>query len=309
MQPILIVLVLLLLLLVVSALKAIHVIPQASVAVVERFGRYTRTLRAGLNIVVPFIAARSHSSGSRATAPGGAFVRPVKHDPLLSDDPREVGRHLLTARLGEGGMGTVYLGLSPGRRRVAVKVVRADLAADPGFRKRFAREIDSMRRVGGFHTAQVVDASPEEERPWLVTEYIPGPSPAHRPAEARTTARPDAAYPGAEGGRGAGGDPRLRDRPPRLKPGNIIIAESGARVIDFGIARAVDATALTRADLLVGTRGFLAPEQLTGAPLTPAVDAYAFGWCWPMRAGPRPSRPECGWSRPCGCCPRTCRRS
>ncbi|MEU9177307.1 protein kinase [Streptomyces sp. NPDC048550] len=107
MQPILIVLVLLLLLLVVSALKAIHVIPQASVAVVERFGP---------------------------------------------------------------------LGLSPGRRRVAVKVVRADLAADPGFRKRFAREIDSMRRVGGFHTAQVVDASPEEERPWLVTEYIPGPS-------------------------------------------------------------------------------------------------------------------------------------
>ncbi|WTU36350.1 protein kinase [Streptomyces sp. NBC_00069] len=100
----------------------------------------------------------------------------MKHDPLLSDDPREVGRHLLTARLGEGGMGTVYLGLSPGRRRVAVKVVRADLAADPGFRKRFAREIDSMRRVGGFHTAQVVDASPEEERPWLVTEYIPGPS-------------------------------------------------------------------------------------------------------------------------------------
>ncbi|WTU36349.1 protein kinase [Streptomyces sp. NBC_00069] len=94
-----------------------------------------------------------------------------------------------------------------------------------------------------------------------------------------------------------------------LKPGNIIIAESGARVIDFGIARAVDATALTRADLLVGTRGFLAPEQLTGAPLTPAVDAYAFGWCRPMRAGPRPSLRECGWSRPCGCCPRTCRRS
>lgn len=115
----------------------------------------------------------------------------MKHDPPLSDDPREVGRHLLTARLGEGGMGTVCLGLSPGRRRVAVKVVRADLAADPGFRKRFAREIDSMRRVGGFHTAQVVDASPEEERPWLVTEYIPGPSlhtvlQKHGPLPART---------------------------------------------------------------------------------------------------------------------------
>ncbi|WP_406187472.1 hypothetical protein [Streptomyces sp. NBC_01006] len=87
------------------------------------------------------------------------------------------------------------------------------------------------------------------------------------------------------------------------------MAETGARDIDFGIARALDATALTRTDHLIGTLGFLAPEQLTGAPLTPAVDAYAFGMCWPTRAGPRRSRRERKWSRPCGCCPPACRRS
>ncbi|WTO58498.1 serine/threonine protein kinase [Streptomyces sp. NBC_00073] len=214
--------------------------------------------------------------------------RPVKHDPLLPDDPRQVGRYRLTARLGEGGMGTVYLGLSPGERRVAVKVVRAELVADPGFRKRFAREIDSMRRVGGFHTAQVVDASPEGERPWLVTEYIPGPS-LHTvlqelgPLPARTLRALALGVAEALEGIHACGIIH-RD----LKPGNVIIAEAGARVIDFGIARAVDATALTRTDFLIGTRGFLAPEQLTGAPLTPAVDAYAFGMVLAHACGAAP---------------------
>ncbi|MFE6843934.1 serine/threonine-protein kinase [Streptomyces sp. NPDC057686] len=174
-------------------------------------------------------------------------------------------------------MGTVYLGLSPGERRVAVKVVRAELAADPGFRRRFAREIDSVRRVGGFHTAQVVDASAEGEQPWLVTEYIPGPSLAavlreHGALPARTLRTLALGVAEALEGIHACGIVH-RD----LKPGNIIISETGPRVIDFGIARAVDATALTRTDHLIGTRGFLAPEQLTGAPLTPAVDAYAFG--------------------------------
>ncbi|MFE2142403.1 serine/threonine-protein kinase [Streptomyces sp. NPDC059456] len=231
-----------------------------------------------------------HRRTARA-APDGLRLRPVRHDPLLPDDPREVGRYRLTARLGEGGMGTVYLGLSPGERRVAVKVVRADLAADPGFRQRFAREIDSVRRVGGFHTAQVVDASSEGERPWLVTEYIPGPSlqrvlDEHGALPTRTLRALALGVAEALEGIHACGIVH-RD----LKPGNVIIAESGARVIDFGIARAVGATALTRTDFLVGTRGFLAPEQLTGAPLTPAVDAYAFGMVLAHACGAAPFPP------------------
>ncbi|MFE2549468.1 serine/threonine-protein kinase [Streptomyces sp. NPDC059355] len=240
--------------------------------------------------------AEIHRRTARPAAPAKAPVRPVQHDPLLPGDPRRIGRYRLTARLGEGGMGTAYLGLSPGERRVAVKVVRADLAADPGFRKRFAREIDSVRRVGGFHTAQVVDASSEGEQPWLVTEYIPGPSLAavlreYGALPARTVRTLALGVAEALEGIHARGIVH-RD----LKPGNIIIAETGARVIDFGIARAVDATALTRTDYFVGTQGFLAPEQLTGAPLTPAVDAYAFGMVLGHACGaaPIPARNRAG---------------
>ncbi|MEU7031086.1 serine/threonine-protein kinase [Streptomyces sp. NPDC046275] len=186
-------------------------------------------------------------------------------------------------------MGTVYLGVSPGDRRVAVKVVRGEIAADPSFRRRFAREIDAVRRVGGFHTAPVVDADAGAERPWLVTEYIPGPSlhealRTHGALPARTVRT--LALGVAEALEGIHGHGIVhRD----LKPSNIVLAESGPRVIDFGIARAADGTALTRTDLVVGTRGFLAPEQLTGGPLTPAVDAYAFGMVLCHACGAAPS--------------------
>ncbi|MFI6421223.1 serine/threonine-protein kinase [Streptomyces sp. NPDC050842] len=188
-----------------------------------------------------------------------------------------MGRYRLTARLGEGGMGTVYLGLSPGARQVAVKVVREELVSDPSFRRRFAREVDAARRVSGFHTAPVVDAGPEDTRPWLVTEYIPGPSlqqvlELHGPLPALTLRALALGVAEALEAIHACGIVH-RD----LKPGNILISSAGPRVIDFGIARGAEATALTRTDLVVGTRGFLAPEQLTGAPLTAAVDMYAFG--------------------------------
>ncbi|MFJ3201250.1 hypothetical protein [Streptomyces sp. NPDC086989] len=131
-------------------------------------------------------AAEVHRRAAGAAGPAAMPSRPVRHDPLLPDDPRGVGRYRLTARLGEGGMGTVYLGLSPGERRVAVKVVRADLAADPGFRQRFARETDSVRRVGGFHTAQVVDASSDAapDLSAVVTACLSA-DPAARPAPAQ----------------------------------------------------------------------------------------------------------------------------
>ncbi|MFD2010294.1 protein kinase domain-containing protein [Streptomyces narbonensis] len=212
-----------------------------------------------------------------APRPHAPPALPFAHEPLRGDDPRHVGRYRLTARLGEGGMGTVYLGLSPGARQVAVKVVREELVSDPSFRRRFAREVDAARRVSGFHTAPVVDAGPEDTRPWLVTEYIPGPSldevlGIHGPLPALTLRALALGVAEALEAIHACGIVH-RD----LKPGNILVSAAGPRVIDFGIARGAEATALTDADVVVGTRGFLAPEQLTGAPLSAAVDMYAFG--------------------------------
>src|SRR5262245_48036539 len=95
-------------------------------------------------------------------------------DPLQPGDPVKVGSYRLLGKLGEGGMGRVYLGLSPGRRQVAVKLIRAEHVTDPHFRERFAREINAARQVGGFHTASVVDADPNANPPWMVTAYVHG---------------------------------------------------------------------------------------------------------------------------------------
>ncbi|WP_373299933.1 serine/threonine-protein kinase [Streptomyces albospinus] len=196
---------------------------------------------------------------------------------MRQDDPRRVGRYHLTARLGQGGMGTVYLGRSPGQRLVAVKVIRSEFATDPTFRERFTREIEAARLVGGFHTAPVVDADSDGEPPWLATEYIPGPS-------LHDVLRQQGALPTRTLHTLAVGVAEALERIHAcgiihrdLKPSNIIISGTGPRVIDFGIARALDSTALTRTNHVVGTQGFLAPEQLTGASITHATDLYAFG--------------------------------
>nr|WP_324607616.1 serine/threonine-protein kinase [Streptomyces sp. NRRL WC-3742] len=199
-----------------------------------------------------------------------------------------MGRYQLTARLGEGGMGTVYLGRSPGQRLVAVKVVRPEFATDPAFRHRFAREIDAARRVGGFHTAPVVDADSQDTPPWLATEYIPGPS-------LHDVLRRQGALPVRTVHVLALGVAEALERIHAcgiihrdLKPSNIIISAAGPRVIDFGIARSLDGTVLTGTNLVVGTQGFLAPEQLTGGPITHASDLYAFGLVLCHAAGALP---------------------
>ncbi|WP_340561945.1 outer membrane protein assembly factor BamB family protein [Streptomyces sp. GSL17-111] len=193
------------------------------------------------------------------------------------DDPERVGRYRVVRRIGAGGMGRVYLARSPSGRSVAVKVVRPELAEDPDFRRRFAREVAAARRVNGFFTAAVVDADPDGEPPWLATAYVPGPSldTAVRrdgPLDAASVAALGAGLAEALHAVHAAGVVH-RD----LKPSNVLVTDDGPRVIDFGISVAADDTVLTRTGVLVGTPGFMAPEQLTGAPVGPACDVFALG--------------------------------
>ncbi|GAA4137177.1 serine/threonine-protein kinase [Actinomadura keratinilytica] len=208
--------------------------------------------------------------------------------PLAAHDPRSIGRYRLRARLGAGGMGRVYLGVSPGGRAVAVKVVHPELAADPQFRRRFAAEVQAARTVGGFHTTPVVDADPDADPPWLVTAYIAGPSLAevlaeHGPLPEATVRRLGAGLAEALEAVHAAG---LVHRD--LKPSNILLADDGPRVIDFGIARALDATALTRPGAVSGTPGYLAPERLNDEPAGPPADVFALGVVLCHAAGVRP---------------------
>jgi hypothetical protein len=208
--------------------------------------------------------------------------------PLEPTDPRVVGRYRLEARLGSGGFGDVYLGRSPGGRLVAVKCVRERGAADPQLRRRFAVELEAARRVGGFHTAQVVDADAEATPPYLVTAYIPGPTLAQVVAEHGPLPEPSLRVLGAglaealEAIHAAG----LIHRD--LKPSNVLIAHDGPRVIDFGIARATDGTVLTASGSVPGTPTFMAPEQARGLALTPACDVFNLGLVLCHAAASRP---------------------
>uniref|UniRef100_UPI0003666D12 serine/threonine-protein kinase n=1 Tax=Nocardiopsis halophila TaxID=141692 RepID=UPI0003666D12 len=192
---------------------------------------------------------------------------------LNEADPRSIGPYRLLRRLGSGGMGQVFLGLSPGGRLVAVKVVAPGLAEDEDFRRRFALEAAAAREVGGFYTAQVVDADPDADRPWLVTAYIPGPSlsqavRAHGPLPHRALRVLGSGL--AEGLAAIHGCGLVhRD----LKPGNVILADDGPRIIDFGIVRSLDAHQATTA--VIGTPGYMSPEQARGRPTGPESDIFA----------------------------------
>jgi serine/threonine protein kinase len=197
--------------------------------------------------------------------------------PLRLDDPRQVGRYQVLGRLGAGGMGEVFLGQSPGGRLVAVKLIRGELAADREFRVRFAREVAAARHVSGMFTAPVVDADLDAPRPWLVTAYVPGPS----LAEAVDTQGPlplssvlTLAAGLAEGLEAIHAEGVVhRD----LKPSNVLLASDGPRIIDFGISRAADATVLTRANIFIGSPGYMSPEQALGEEIGPASDIFSLG--------------------------------
>ena len=174
-------------------------------------------------------------------------------------------------------MGQVFLGESPGGRMVAVKVIHPALAADGQFRARFAREVDAARRVGGFHTAPVVDADPYADPPWMITAYIDGPSLQEAvdrggPLPPERVRRLGA---GLAEGLAAIHACGLVHRD--LKPGNVIMAADGPRIIDFGIARAAGASSLTSAGVVVGTFGYMSPELLSGQAAGPACDVFALG--------------------------------
>src|ERR1700733_13701381 len=209
-------------------------------------------------------------------------------DALQPGDPGGVGGYRLVGRLGAGGMGQVFLGVSPGGRRVAVKLIHPMHAGTEQFRERFAREIEAARRVGGFHTAPVVDPDPQADPPWMVTAYIDVPS--LREGAGRYGPLPPervrALGAGLAEGLAAIHAHGLVHRD--LKPGNVIVAEDGPRIIDFGIARAVDATGLTSTGTVVGTFSYMSPEQVRGDPVLPASDVFSLGCVLGFAATGRP---------------------
>jgi serine/threonine protein kinase len=196
---------------------------------------------------------------------------------LQPDDPQSIGPYRLVGQLGQGGMGRVFLGVSPGGRPVAVKAIRAELAANPEFRARFGREVAAARRVSGVFTAQVVDADVDGPVAWMATAYVPGPS----LAEAVDThgPLPDASLLALAAGLAESLNAIHavgvvhRD----LKPSNVLLAEDGPRVIDFGISRATESTMLTQAGLVVGSPGFMSPEQAMGSEVGPPSDIFNLG--------------------------------
>ena len=199
-------------------------------------------------------------------------------DPLEAGDPSHIGRFRLLGRLGEGGMGRVYLGASPGNRKVAIKVVHPLHASDPEFRRRFSYEVAAARQVGGFHTAAVVDAAPDANPPWMATAYIPGPSLDDAIAQKGPLDEAGLRELGAALTEGLSAIHACGIIHRDLKPGNIILADDGPRIIDFGIAKTADAsTSLTASNVVIGTLRYMSPEQLDGQPLTPQSDVFSLG--------------------------------
>src|SRR6266545_3937886 len=197
--------------------------------------------------------------------------------PLGAEDPRQLGPYAILSRIGGGGMGVVYLGQAPDRRLVAVKVVRSDRASDPELGARFRREVRAASGVAGFCTARVLDADLDAARPYYVTEYVAGPTVQEAVEEGGPLAgrRLDAFAVGVAEALEAIHAAGVVHRD--LKPSNVLLSPAGPKVIDFGIARPVDATTLTQTGKVMGSVNWLAPEQLRTGRASEASDVFAWG--------------------------------
>ncbi|WP_354639403.1 serine/threonine-protein kinase [Kitasatospora camelliae] len=197
--------------------------------------------------------------------------------PLRPEDPREVAGYRLLARIGEGGMGAVFLSRTRGHQPVALKVIRREYAEDEEFRRRFEHEVRSARQVQGYHIVPVLDHDTGGDQPWLATAYVPGLSLDAALAVGGPLAVDSALQLAgcvAEALRSIHAAGVIhRD----LKPSNVLLGGDGPFVIDFGIARAADATQLTRSGGLVGTPQYMSPEHAEGLSLTPATDVFSLG--------------------------------
>jgi serine/threonine protein kinase len=196
---------------------------------------------------------------------------------LRVGDPDMVGPYRLVGRLGGGGMGQVYLARSPGGRTVAVKVIRPELAEDEAFRARFAQEASAARNVSGVFTAAVIDADPQASTPWMATAYVPGPSLSEAVEKqgplpvGSVRALAAGLAEGLQAIHAAG----LVHRD--LKPSNVLLAADGPRVIDFGISAAEESSRLTQAGYVMGSPGYLSPEQAMGEVGSEASDVFSLG--------------------------------
>ncbi|MFE7355080.1 serine/threonine-protein kinase [Streptomyces sp. NPDC057543] len=197
--------------------------------------------------------------------------------PLRADDSREISGYALRARVGEGGMGTVYLSHTRGGHPVALKVIRREYARSPAFRERFAREVAAARRVSGYHLVPVVDHDAEGPLPWLATHYVPGLPldtvlDAYGPLPTAAVLRLTGCLADALHAVHTAGVIH-RD----IKPGNLLLAASGPWLLDFGIARPAGTRTLTTAGRLVGSPKNMSPEHALGRRLTPASDVFTLG--------------------------------
>ncbi|NNN35641.1 serine/threonine protein kinase, partial [Streptomyces sp. S3(2020)] len=241
---------------------------------------------------------RSHRAGPQRTRKQGPREDADAHraaaegevmEPLRTSDPAKLADYRLLGRLGAGGMGVVYLARSVGGTLVALKVIQAEYAEDGDFRERFRREAETARRMTSPWVASLVDADPEADRPWLATAFVPGPSLGEAVAEYGPLPVRGLRVLGA----------RLAEALREIhaaglvhrdvKPGNVLLALDGPRLIDFGIARDPEDTALTSTGVVVGTPGFLPPEQARGAGVPgPAGDVFSLGCVLAFAATGRP---------------------